>query len=93
MPPDRSAYGHFYFWQVTPDYFKTMGIALRQGRALQASDDANAPPVVVINETMARRFWPNESPLGKRIHAELGNGKYSVGPRSSASSAMCRSAS
>ncbi len=66
-PPDRSAFGHFYFWQVTPDYFKTMGIALRQGRALQTSDDANAPPVVVINETMARRFWPNESPLGKRI--------------------------
>jgi putative ABC transport system permease protein len=67
IPPDRSAYGHFYYWQVTPDYFKTMGIALRQGRVLQASDDANAPPVVVINETMARGFWPNESPLGKRI--------------------------
>src|SRR5262249_41391974 len=67
IPPDRSAYGHFYFWKVTPDYFKTMGIALRQGRALQPSDDANAPPVVVINETMARGFWPNENPLGKRI--------------------------
>jgi putative ABC transport system permease protein len=67
IPPDRNAYGHFYFWQVTPDYFKTMGIALRQGRALQPSDDANAPPVVVINETMARSFWPNESPLGKRF--------------------------
>jgi len=66
-PPDRNAYGHFYFWQVTPDYFKTMGIALLQGRVLEASDDAKAPPVVVINETMARRFWPNESPLGKRI--------------------------
>ncbi len=67
IPPDRNAYGHYYYWQVTPDYFKTMGIALRQGRALQPSDDANAPPVVVINETMARSFWPNESPLGKRI--------------------------
>jgi putative ABC transport system permease protein len=67
IPPDRNAQGHFYYWQVTPDYFKTMGIALRQGRALQPSDDANAPPVVVINETMARSFWPNESPLGKRI--------------------------
>jgi putative ABC transport system permease protein len=67
IPPDRNAYGHFYFWRVTPDYFKTMGIALRRGRALQTSDDANAPPVVVINETMARSFWPNESPLGKRI--------------------------
>src|SRR5262245_3384933 len=71
-PPDRSAYGHFYYWQATPDYFKTMGIALRQGRVLQASDDANAPPVVVINETMARSFWPNESPLGKRIQLFLG---------------------
>jgi putative ABC transport system permease protein len=52
---------------VTPDYFNTMGIALQQGRTLQASDDANAPLVVVINETMAHNFWPNESPLGKRI--------------------------
>jgi putative ABC transport system permease protein len=67
IPPDRNAYGHFYFWNVTPDYFKTMDIALLQGRALQPSDDANTPPVVVINETMARSFWPNESPLGKRI--------------------------
>src|SRR5262245_49105390 len=58
IPPDRNAYGHYYFWQVTPDYFKTMGIELRQGRALQPSDDTNAPPVVVINETMARSFWP-----------------------------------
>src|SRR5262245_10205225 len=72
IPPDRNAYGHFYFWRVTPDYFKTMGIALRQGRALQPSDDANAPPVVVINETMARSFWPNESPLGKRIQLLMG---------------------
>jgi putative ABC transport system permease protein len=72
IPPDRNAYGHFYFWQVTPDYFKTMGIALRQGRPLQLSDDANAPPVVVINETMARSFWPNESPLGKRIQLLIG---------------------
>jgi putative ABC transport system permease protein len=72
IPPDRNAYGHVYFWNVTPDYFKTMGIALRQGRALQPSDDANAPPVVIINETMARSFWPNESPLGNRIQLLIG---------------------
>src|SRR5262252_1796534 len=72
IPPDRNAYGHYYFWQVTPDYIKTMGIELRQGRALQLSDDANAPPIVVINETMARSFWPNESPLGKRIQLLMG---------------------
>jgi putative ABC transport system permease protein len=75
IPPDRNAQGHFYYWQVTPDYFKTMGIALRQGRALQPSDDANAPPLVVINETMARSFWPNESPLGKRIRTFIGRDK------------------
>jgi putative ABC transport system permease protein len=74
-PPDGNSHGHVYYWQVTPDYFKTMGIALRQGRALQASDDANAPPVVVINETMAHSFWPNESPLGKRIQLLLGESK------------------
>jgi putative ABC transport system permease protein len=72
IPPDRNAHGHFYYWQATPDYFKTMGIALLQGRVLQASDDANASLVVVINETMARSFWPNESPLGKRIQQFLG---------------------
>jgi putative ABC transport system permease protein len=72
IPPDRNAYGHVYFWTVTPDYFKTMGIALRQGRVLQPSDDANAPLVVVINERMARSYWPNESPLGKRIQLLLG---------------------
>jgi putative ABC transport system permease protein len=74
-PPDGNAQGHVYYWQVTPDYFKTMGIALRQGRALQPSDDANATPVVVINETIARSFWPNESPLGKRIQLLLGGDK------------------
>src|SRR5262245_27482680 len=67
IPPDRNAYGHLYHWQVTSDFFRTMGIPLRQGRALQPTDDANAPSVVVINETMARSLWPNESPLGKRI--------------------------
>ena len=52
---------------VTPAYFATMGIALRSGRFFTAQDDADAPPVVIINEAMARRYWPNEDPLGKRI--------------------------
>lgn len=52
---------------VTPGYFRTMGIAMRNGRALDWRDDANEGPVVIINEAMARRFWPNEDPLGKRI--------------------------
>jgi len=67
LPPDRNAFGHFYYWQVTPDYFKTMGIALRRGRVLHVTDHANAPLVVVINETMARQFWPRGEALGKRV--------------------------
>jgi putative ABC transport system permease protein len=53
---------------VNSNYFRTMGIPLRMGREFTerdiTEDDAN---VVIINETMARRFWPNENPLGRRI--------------------------
>ena len=52
---------------VTPGYFSAMDLRLRTGRTLSATDGASSPRVVVINETMARRFWPNESPIGKRI--------------------------
>jgi putative ABC transport system permease protein len=55
------------FDAVTTDYFRTMGIALRRGRTFTAQDGPAAPRVVIINENMARRFWPNEDPLGKRI--------------------------
>jgi putative ABC transport system permease protein len=49
---------------VTPDYFRTMGIALVEGRSFTKADDENSPWVAVINETMAKRFWPNESAIG-----------------------------
>jgi predicted permease len=52
---------------VTPRYFETMGLRLRQGRLFTSADTTNRPNVVIINEAMARRFWPDESPLGKRI--------------------------
>jgi putative ABC transport system permease protein len=70
-PSDRNAFGHLYYWQVTPDYFETMGIPVRHGRTLQHFDGPNSPPVVVINETMASSFWPNENPLGKRIRLSI----------------------
>lgn len=53
--------------RVTPDYFKTMGIALLRGRGLQESDSASSAPVVVINETMARQYFKVEDPVGKHI--------------------------
>ncbi|HWS54894.1 MAG TPA: ABC transporter permease [Pyrinomonadaceae bacterium] len=52
---------------VSPDYFRTMGMRLTQGRGFGEQDKPDAPPVVIVSEAMARRFWPNQDPLGKRI--------------------------
>jgi putative ABC transport system permease protein len=50
-----------------PDYFRTMGAALLKGREFTERDDADAPGVVIVNEALARRQWPGEEALGKRI--------------------------
>jgi predicted permease len=52
---------------VTPDLFRTLRIPLLEGRAFTERDTANSPPVLVINQTLARRFFAGESPLGKRL--------------------------
>jgi putative ABC transport system permease protein len=52
---------------VSEDYFQAIGIAMKQGRNFVASDDANAAPVAIINETMARQYWPDSGALGKRF--------------------------
>jgi putative ABC transport system permease protein len=51
----------------TPDYFRTMGIPLIRGRGFTDQDKAGAPPVVIVNETLARKHWPNQDAIGKRI--------------------------
>jgi putative ABC transport system permease protein len=52
---------------VTPGYFGALDIPLLQGRDFNAQDDWDAPAVVVVNRTLASRFWPGESPVGKRL--------------------------
>ena len=52
---------------VGPRYFETVGMRVVNGREFTAADRDGAPPVVVINGAMVRRFWPNVSPLGKRV--------------------------
>ncbi len=55
-------------WQVaTPGYFQAMGIPVLRGRSFDATDAADGHPVALINETMAKRYWPGQDPLGARI--------------------------
>jgi putative ABC transport system permease protein len=55
------------FDAVTPGYFSAIGTPMLAGREFTAEDQADAPPVVIVNEAMVRRYWPDESPLGKRF--------------------------
>ena len=55
---------------VAPDHFETLGAQVLRGRTLAVSDRAGRPPVVVINEAAAERFWPTEDPIGQRIWFE-----------------------
>ena len=52
---------------ILGDYLRTLRVPLRAGRPFTGADDANAAPVALVNETMARRFWPGESPVGRRF--------------------------
>lgn len=53
--------------RVSPGYFRTMQIPLVAGRDFSDSDTEKAPPVIVVTQTMARKTWPNDNPIGKRL--------------------------
>jgi predicted permease len=57
---------------VSPDYFGTMGIPVVRGRAIDEGDTEDALPVAMVNETMARRYWPGRDPVEGRVRADLG---------------------
>lgn len=52
---------------ASPDYFRAAGIALLRGRGFTAADDADAPPVAVVNRSLARRYWPEGEAVGRRL--------------------------
>jgi len=64
-PPDK--YPEMYFEPISSKYFETLRARLQQGRIFNSEDTADHPRVAIINEATARTFWPNESPVGKRI--------------------------
>jgi hypothetical protein len=72
----------YVLWHVaaTPGYFGALGIPLRSGRFFSSIDRTDSPPVAIISESTAKRFWPHESALGKTIRPVNGNiGRIVVG--------------
>ncbi len=65
--PPRAELATSVFNPIGPGYFETLGIPLLEGRTLNQFDTADSQRVVVVNDTLARRHWPNESALGKRL--------------------------
>ena len=68
-----------YYLVISPDYFRTLQIAVLEGRAFTDRDAPDAPGAVVINQAMARHFWPNEDPVGKPIKVDRLNWSTIVG--------------
>ena len=64
-PPDQ--YPEMFFEPASNGYFDAYGVRLLRGRAFNNGDLADRPKVLIVNDTMARHFWPNENPIGKRI--------------------------
>jgi putative ABC transport system permease protein len=56
---------------ISHNYFRAMGISLVKGRFFSEQDRDKSPPVVIVNETMANRYWPGEDPIGKRLTIPL----------------------
>ena len=73
---DRSS---VYYETITPGYFSAMGIPLVAGRDFAESDTEKSAGVVIVNETLARRFWPGQNAIGKRLRTGMTKGTEVVG--------------
>jgi len=70
-----------YWIAITPDFFKTIGARLIKGRFFNESDNEHSRPVIIINRSLALRYYPNEDPLGKFINPSKGALPKELGPR------------
>jgi len=75
-PKDAERNPLLNFETVTPDYFRVMGIPLKAGRAFDQRDREGQPGVVVVSEALARRHWPGQDPIGKRLKLPLPPTEY-----------------
>jgi putative ABC transport system permease protein len=78
---DRANRQPCFFKMISPSYFRAVGMHMRRGRGLSDRDVAGAPPVTVVNETMARKYFPNQNPIGQRVLVQqIIPGKTQLGP-------------
>ncbi len=71
---NRPSHGRAGWASVSPDYFNVLRIPVLRGRGFSDRDDSSTPPVVIVNEAMARQVWPNQDPLGARLLIGRGMG-------------------
>jgi putative ABC transport system permease protein len=69
QPADEPV-GRVDYRVVTPDFFRAIGVPLKRGRIFTEQDGKESTPVGIINEAMARRYWPDEDPIGKRFRVQ-----------------------
>jgi hypothetical protein len=67
------------YQMVSPEYFRAAGISLKKGRLLTPGDTRKTPNVMVINESMARKYWKDQDPIGQKIYlADRGDNVLTV---------------
>ncbi|HLW98577.1 MAG TPA: ABC transporter permease [Candidatus Acidoferrales bacterium] len=65
--PKPGSFPHPDIHTVSPDYVRTLGMVLERGRTFTEADNETAPPVALVNDKLARQYWPNDGPIGKRF--------------------------
>ncbi len=75
VPEDATSVWRAIYFLITPNFFATMKTPVIQGRSFDDHDTPSGTWVAIINETMARRFWPGEDPIGKRITLSVVSGE------------------